>query len=68
MNVRSLYYVCNKYILAVYLLSLFCMNNVGFTKLKCTVNKGFYVTTTRTTGIFIENEIRKITLSLIKDK
>lgn len=43
------------------------MNNVGFTKLKCTVNKGFYGTATRTTGIIIENEIRKITLSLIKD-
>lgn len=43
------------------------MNNVGFTKLKCIVNKGFYGTTARTTGIIIEKEIRKITLSLIKD-
>lgn len=67
MYVRSLYYVCNEYVLAVYCLSLFCMNNVGFTKLKCTVNKGFYGMTTRTTGIIIKNEKRKITLSLIED-
>lgn len=43
------------------------MNNVVFTKLKCTFHKGFYGTATRTTGIITENEIRRITLSLIKD-
>lgn len=51
----------------MYCLSLFCINNVGFTKLKCTANKGFYGTATRTTGIIIEQEILKITLSPIKD-
>lgn len=43
------------------------MNNLGFTKLKRTVKKGFYGTTTITTGIIIENEIRRVTSSLIKD-
>lgn len=48
MNVRSLYYVGNEYVVARYCLCLFCMNDVGFTKFKCTVNKGLNGTATRT--------------------